>query len=507
MKTNVDFSVLKDGNIYKYYAGGQWKESRSGNLIEINNPYGGSLVGKIQACTKDEVDDVIATASMNVKCWEETLLRDRANVLQRAAAIIREHAEMLGQILMQENAKPLKSATSEINRTADIFDATAEAGIQMSGGESYLGDATPGYTRKKISMTYRVPLGVVLCIGPFNYPFNLTGSKIAPALMAGNSIVMKAPTEGSITASYYGVILEAAGVPPGVFNFVTGRGSEIGDHLVSHADIDMVAFTGSSSTGEHIAKTAGLKTLLLELGGKDAAIILEDADIKETIENVVAGAFKYSGQRCTAVKRVLPMPVIADKIVDGVVEKVKKLTVGNPADNVNIGPVISNKQADYIQELIDDALEKGAVLRCGNRRENNLMWPTVLDHVTPDMRVAWEEPFGPVLPVIRIESIKQAIEISNTSQYGLQGMIFTENIDLAFNIAQELEVGTVQINGQSSRGPDHFPFLGAKSSGLGTQGIKYSIQSMSRPKVIALNLTEKGKLIHPCKHPENALRP
>jgi glyceraldehyde-3-phosphate dehydrogenase (NADP+) len=194
------------------------------------------------------------------------------------------------------------------------------------------------------------------------------------------------------------------------------------------------------------------------------------------------------------------MPGIADKLIQKVKEKTIQISIGNPAENKTIGPLINSKQCDYVQGLIDDAIKKGAKLLCGNKREGNIMWPTILDNVTTEMRVAWEEPFGPILPFIRIKSADEAIEISNKSEYGLQGMIFTENLDLAFNIAQELEVGTVQINGKSERGPDHFPFLGTKSSGLGTQGIKYAIEAMSRPKVIVLNLSEKGKLVKQCKY-------
>ena len=493
------FKVLKDGLDYKYFTDGKWKKSSSGKVIAIKNPYNDELIGNIQACTKEEVDQTIQCARENIECWETTPTRERADILRKAAKMMVDWSEPLGDILMKEIGKPIKSAISEIVRTADIFNSTADAGSQLSG-ETIMGDAFKGFTKEKISLTYSVPLGVILCIGPFNYPFNLTGSKIAPALIAGNSVVLKPPTQGALTPLHFGIILEKAGVPPGVFNIITGRGSEIGDYLTSHPNIDMIAFTGSSETGKHLAQIAGMKPLLLELGGKDAAIVLDDADLDITINSIVSGAFSYSGQRCTAVKRVLPMPNIADKLVERVTEETLKLTIGDPAQNNTIGPLISSKQCDYVQGLIDDALEKGATLKCGNRREGNIMWPTILDNVTTDMRVAWEEPFGPILPFIRVYSADEAIKISNQSEYGLQGMIFTEKIDLAFNIAQELEVGSVQINGKSSRGPDHFPFLGTKSSGLGTQGIKYAIEAMSRPKAIVMNLTEKGKLIRECKY-------
>ena len=491
--------MMREELEFKYFISGTWKKSSSGKKLPIRNPYNNEIVGNVQACSIDEANRAITVASESIECWEEETQRERANILMKAAKLMKEWANPLGYIMMKEIGKPLNSAISEITRTAELFEATAEAGLQQEG-EAIYGESFKGFSKNKMSMTYRVPLGVILCIGPFNYPFNLTGSKIAPALMAGNTVVVKPPSQGAITPLFFGLIFEKVGVPPGVFNIITGRGSEIGDYLVQHPMVNMVSFTGSSETGKHLATVAGMKPLLLELGGKDAAIVLNDADLEVTANAIVSGAFSYSGQRCTAVKRVLPMPGIADKLVELVKKKTMNLSIGNPEENAAIGPLINSKQCNYVQGLIDDALEKGGTLIYGNKREGNIMWPTLLDNITSDMRIAWEEPFGPVLPFLRVYSAAEAIEISNKSEYGLQGMIFTENIDLAFNIAQELEVGTVQINGKSERGPDHFPFLGTKSSGLGTQGIKYSIEAMSRTKVIALNLSEKGKLIKTCKY-------
>lgn len=494
-----DSSIMRDNLDFRFFLAGTWKKSSSGKTIEIKNPYNQELIGTVSACSTEEADQVITIAKENLECWIEKTQRERADILRNAAKLMKEWADPLGYILMKEIGKPLKSAKSEIIRTSELFEATAEAGLQQEG-EAIYGDTFKGFGKDKISMTYRVPLGVILCIGPFNYPFNLTGSKIAPALMAGNTVVVKPPSQGAITPLFFGLILEKAGLPPGVMNIITGRGSEIGDYLVQHPLVNMISFTGSSETGKHLANVAGMKPLLLELGGKDAAIVLDDANLELTADAIVSGAFSYSGQRCTAVKRVLPMPGIADQLIELAKNKILNLKVGNPEENANIGPLISSHQCDYVQGLIDDALEKGSTLICGNKREDNIMWPTLLDNVTTEMRIAWEEPFGPVLPFIRVHSAEEAIEISNKSEYGLQGMIFTENIDLAFNIAQELEVGTVQVNGKSERGPDHFPFLGTKSSGLGTQGIKYSIEAMSRPKVIVMNLSERGKLVKNCKY-------
>src|SRR6056297_2191383 len=315
-----EFIKLDENGVYKYYVGGKWKTSSSGKTIAVLNPMNQEKVSEIQACTKEEIDEIVSVANGQRKCWEDTAIRERAEVLYNAADIIDEWADELGKILCETIGKPIGSAKSEITRTADIFRFTAEAGVQMKG-ETDVGDAFFGYSRKKIATTYRAPLGSILCIGPFNYPFNLTGTKIAPALIAGNSVIVKPPTDGAVAPLCYGKIFELAGLPPGLLNIVTGKGSEIGDYIVSHPDINMVAFTGSSSTGKRIAEKAGMKPLQLELGGKDAAIVLEDAEVEKTAKEIVAGAFSYSGQRCTAVKRVLPLPEIADNLIEKVVER------------------------------------------------------------------------------------------------------------------------------------------------------------------------------------------
>ena len=232
-----------------------------------------------------------------------------------------------------------------------------------------------------------------------------------------------------------------------------------------------------------------MKPVLMELGGKDAAIVLSDADLDLAAKNIVAGAYSYSGQRCTAIKRVLVMEDVADELVAKIKSLIEKLTVGNPLkEQVDIVPLIDNKSAEFVEGLMKDAEAKGATLVTGGKREGNLVYPTLYDNVTTDMKLAWEEPFGPVLPVIRIKDKDEALKIANKSEYGLQSSVFTGNMNDAFYIAEKLEVGTVQVNNKTERGPDHFPFLGVKASGMGTQGIKYSIESMTRPKAIVLNI-------------------
>lgn len=482
-------NIKSENNTYKNLVNGEWIESKTGNFIDVYSPIDNSLVGKVPAMTKEEVDAAIHSAKEAQKEWRNKNLNERADILYKAADLLVKNVDTIANIMMLEIGKDLKSSKSEILRTADFIRFTAESAKNLSG-ESLPGDSFPGFKNNKVSIIKREPLGVVLAISPFNYPVNLAASKIAPAIVIGNSVILKPATQGSICGLYLAKIFEMAGVPKGVLNTVTGRGSEIGDYITTHEDINFINFTGSTQIGTRISQKTTMVPLLMELGGKDAAIVLEDADLDLAAKNIVQGAFSYSGQRCTAVKRVLVVKNIADKLLDKIKLEMEKLIVGSPLDKeaLDVVPLIDNKSADFVQGLIDDSIKKGATVVIGNKRDGNLIYPTLLDNVTLDMNVAWEEPFGPVLPIIRVDNKDEAIKIANDSEYGLQSSVFTENINEAFYVAEKLEVGTVQVNNKTERGPDHFPFLGIKSSGIGTQGIRYSIESMSRPKAIVLNL-------------------
>ncbi|MBW9156751.1 NADP-dependent glyceraldehyde-3-phosphate dehydrogenase [Clostridium tagluense] len=475
-------SIVKDKN-YKNLFNGDWVTSN--NTIDILSPVDNSLVGTIPAMSKDEANIVIQNSKTSQKNWANMAISSRASILHKAAALLDENVDYLSQLMQVEIAKDKHSCIAEIKRTADFIRFTADAGKYLEG-ETIGADNFPGFKKNKISFVTKVPVGVVLAISPFNYPINLSASKIAPALIGGNSVILKPSTQGAISSLHLAAIFHEAGVPHGVINTITGRGCEIGDYLVTHKDINFINFTGSTQVGKHIAVIAGMVPMIMELGGKDAAIVLCDADIESAGRDIAAGAFSYSGQRCTAVKRVLVIDDVADSLTYELMKNIKLLKVGNPEDDCDITPLIDNKAADYVQELIDDALGHGATLLCGNKRNANLVYPTLFDNVTTDMRLAWEEPFGPVLPVIRVKNIKEAIDIANRSVYGLQTSVYTKNIDDAFNIANKLEVGTVQINNKPERGPDHFPFSGTKSSGMGTQGIRYSIEAMTRLKSTVL---------------------
>ena len=474
---------------FKNLINGEWVSSESNQFVDIFSPLDESLIGRVPAMATHEVDFTIAAAKQAQKVWKLQTVNERAAILYKAADLLLEYVDEMAHLLMLEIGKDMKSARSEIVRTADFIRFTADSGKNISG-ESIPGDSFPGFKNNKVSVVKREPLGVVLAISPFNYPVNLAASKIAPALIIGNSVVLKPATQGSLSGLYLARIFQMAGVPAGVLNTVTGKGSEIGDYITTHKDIDFINFTGSTEIGRRISRLSEMTPLLMELGGKDAAIVLEDADLEMTASHIVAGAYSYSGQRCTAVKRILIMESVADELVQKLKDKISHLKVGNPFEHesLDVVPLISTKAADFVVELMEDAKAKGAKTVIGGGRKGNLIEPTLYDHVTTDMRLAWEEPFGPVVPVIRVRSKEEAIQIANASEYGLQSSVFTENINDAFYIADQLEVGTVQVNNKTERGPDHFPFLGVKASGMGTQGIRYSIESMSRPKATVINL-------------------
>ncbi|HEK9097697.1 TPA: NADP-dependent glyceraldehyde-3-phosphate dehydrogenase [Streptococcus equi subsp. zooepidemicus] len=470
---------------YKNLVNGEWKLSE--NEIKIYAPATGEELGSVPAMSREEVDQVYASARAALADWRALSYVERAAYLHKAADILVRDAEKIGAVLSKEVAKGYKAAVSEVIRTAEIINYAAEEGLRMEG-EVLEGGSFEAASKKKIAIVRREPVGLVLAISPFNYPINLAGSKIAPALIAGNVVALKPPTQGSISGLLLAEVFAEAGLPAGVFNTITGRGSVIGDYIVEHEAVNFINFTGSTPIGERIGKLAGMRPIMLELGGKDSAIVLEDADIALAAKNIVAGAFGYSGQRCTAVKRVLVMESVADQLVAEIKGLVEKLLIGMPEDNADITPLIDTKAADFVEGLVNDATDKGAQALTEIKRDGNLICPILFDKVTTDMRLAWEEPFGPVLPVIRVSSVEEAISISNQSEYGLQASIFTSNFPQAFAIAEKLEVGTVHINNKTQRGTDNFPFLGAKKSGAGVQGVKYSIEAMTSLKSVVFDI-------------------
>ena len=470
---------------YQNLVNGEWKSSEK--EITIYSPINQEELGTVPAMSQTEVDEAMQAARAALPAWRALSAVERSAYLHKTAAILERDKEEIGTILAKEVAKGIKAAIGEVVRTADLIRYAAEEGLRITG-QAMEGGGFEAASKNKLAVVRREPVGVVLAIAPFNYPVNLSGSKIAPALIAGNVVMFKPPTQGSISGLLLAKAFEEAGIPAGVFNTITGRGSEIGDYIIEHKEVNFINFTGSTPIGERIGRLAGMRPIMLELGGKDAALVLEDADLEHAAKQIVAGAFSYSGQRCTAIKRVIVLESVADTLATLLQAEVAKLTVGDPFDNADITPVIDNASADFIWGLIEDAQEKGAQALTQIKREGNLLWPVLFDQVTKDMKVAWEEPFGPVLPIIRVANVEEAIVFANESEFGLQSSVFTNDFKKAFEIAEKLEVGTVHINNKTQRGPDNFPFLGVKGSGAGVQGIKYSIEAMTNVKSIVFDV-------------------
>ncbi|QXW66013.1 NADP-dependent glyceraldehyde-3-phosphate dehydrogenase [Streptobacillus moniliformis] len=455
--------------------------------INVLSPIDGSVLGSVKKMTQEDVNQIYINSRKLFKEWKKLSTAKRAEIMYKAADILDENKERIAILMSKEISKPFKDSLAEIERTVGLIKYSAEEGMRIFG-EVYEGKNYDESSKNKVAIVRREPVGIVLAISPFNYPINLAASKIVPALISGNTVVFKPASQGVLSGIELVKCFEEAGLPEGVLQIITGKGSEIGDYLNTHKEIDFINFTGSTSVGEKIGIQAKMKPILLELGGKDAAIVLEDANLDKAANDIVSGAFSYSGQRCTAIKRVLVMENVADELVDKIKNKVLNLKVGNPFENVVITPLIDEKSAIFVENLIMDAINKGAKALTEIKRESNLIYPVLLDNVNTEMDIAWEEPFGPVLPIIRVKSEKEALEIANNSEYGLQSSIFTNNIEKAFKFANELEVGTVHINNKTQRGPDNFPFLGIKNSGSGVQGIRHSILSMTKIKTIVLDM-------------------
>lgn len=471
---------------YKILVAGELLDSD--NKIEITNPSTLKPAGSVPSIEPRElVNKAMESAHDAFVSWSATDLQQRKQLLIKFAELLITHKDELADILVAEISKAKKESVTEIERTAEYIYETIGTYENIMMHPLTIGEETHGIKGKVGKFIYE-PVGVVLAISPFNYPVNLLLSKLAPALIAGNTVVYKPATQGSLIGARISELFAEAGFPSGVVNCVVGNGREVGDLLVTNPYVAMISFTGSAGVGNHIASLVSKIPLVLEMGGKDPAIVLADADLELAANEIVKGSLSYNGQRCTAIKRVLVVPEVHKQLADLIAEKAKKLTVGLPQDNTNITPVISARSADYIMSLVDDAVDKhNAKSLIPYTRKDNLISPIILDNVKLDAKVAWEEPFGPVLPIIECKNIEECIKVANTSEYGLQASIFTKDINLAESIAYKLDCGSVNINRAPSRGPDIFPFTGRKNSGFGVQGIVDAILSMVKIKGIVYN--------------------
>lgn len=465
---------------------GTWRPAASGGTFEVVSPIDGTVIAHAQKADVADLEEAIAAAKAARTAVRDMPAAERIAVCEDAAQIMREHIDAFTDIVTVDLGKTTKAARSETETTIQRLQLVREE-VRKIFGEYLPGDWMPGTVGKR-GIVLREPVGTVAAIGPFNYPLFIPAAKIIPAIAGGNSVVAKAPSDDPLPLLMFARVLEEAGLPDGALNVVTGSGSELGDALASSDDIGMVSFTGSTGAGKALSRATGPKPIHLELGGNAAAIVLPDADLAQAVGQTVSGALKGAGQRCSAVSRVLVVDDVYDDYVAAAREQAEDWVVGDPrADGVDIGPLVHDRAADNVAALVADAVEKGAELAIGGGRDGTYHEPTVLLDVPHTADIVWEETFGPVLTVVRVEDEAQAIEVANGSRYGLDSAVFTRDLDAAWRVASALEVGMVAVNAAPSHGVGHFPFGGrTPDSGVGREGLGYSIDESSALKTVVL---------------------
>ena len=437
---------------------------------DVINPYNGEIVDTVPIAYRSDVDNAVEAANNAKKALNELSAKEVSINLQNACEELEKESKNIAKLIVAEAGKPYKQAIVELQRSVETLQFAAEEAKRIYG-ESVPIDATGSTETRFLAFTKKVPLGVVGAITPFNYPVNLALHKIAPAIAAKNTVVMKPSMEAPLSALRLAEIINNH-FPDGVINSVTGYGSEVGDAMVVSTGVDKISFTGSVATGLFISSRAGMKKLTMELGGNDPLVILEDADIEKAVSAAVSGAFLFSGQVCIGVKRLILDNRIADEFIDMFVKEASKLKMGNPMDeSTDIGPVINESSALNIETSVNRAIEDGAELLLGGNRKECFYEPTILDNVTMDMDIVANETFGPIAPIIRVDGLDEAIKEANNTQYGLQAGVFTESIHSALRCANEIDAGSVLINKESTFRTDAMPFGGFKSSGMGKEAV------------------------------------
>jgi len=453
--------------------------------IEIRNPYNNEVIDKVPGASREDAKEAISAAKMAKDEMISLTAYRISEALYDASQELKKSLDEFSRLITLDSGKPIKAARDEVKRSIETLKLSAEESKRIYG-ESIPMDAGIG-GKNFIGFTIKLPLGVIAAITPFNFPLNLAIHKVGPALASKNTVILKPSLKAPLSALKLGELLNEY-FPPGAVNVLTGKSSIIGEEILKSEDIDKITFTGGFKTGEMIAKKSGMKKITLELGGNDPIIVLRDANIEKAVEGTIRGSYLYSGQVCIAVKRIIVDEEVADEFIQKLVKETSKLKMGDPINpKTDIGPLISEKAAVNIEEVVLEAVDNGAELLYGGRRHGNFFEPTVLDNVKPSMRLVQEETFGPVSPIIRVKDADEALKVANDTCYALQAGVFTDNIHEALRFALELEAGTVLINKQSTYRVDHMPFGGFGCSGMGKEGVKYAIDDMTRTKLLIFN--------------------
>ena len=452
----------------------------------VINPYNAEVIDTVPISHLNNVDKAIEAANNAKEALQEMSAFKISNKLFNVCEKLKENRDDFAELLTKEVGKPINEAYVELDRSIETLKLAAEEAKRIYGESVPLDAGLNG--KGFFAFTQKLPLGVVAAITPFNYPLNLTIHKIAPAIAAKNTVIIKPPTEAPLTVIKFAGLVDEE-FPNGVINVVTGYGSEVGDALVASDNIDKISFTGSVPTGLMISQRAGMKKVTLELGGNDPLIVLDDANVDAAVKGVINGAYLNAGQVCMGVKRIIVQEGIYEEFKQKLVEETLKIRMGNPMDKeTQLGTLISQKAAIQVEETVNNAVKAGAEILVGGKRDGAFYEATVIDKVTPDMDLVINETFGPVAPLMKVKNVDEAIKLANATEYGLQAGVFTENYRDALKCVNEIEAGTVFVNKQSTFRTDNMPFGGFKSSGCGKEGIKYAVEEMTKTKLIGLNL-------------------
>jgi putative phosphonoacetaldehyde dehydrogenase len=457
---------------------------RSDHGFDVHNPYTNQVIG---SCPKASIADV-QHAFASAKAYRAELSRsDRSTILRKTAELLVARKQEIAELITAESGLCLKDTIYEVGRAYDVFFLSSTAVIK-DDGEIFSCDITPHGKKRRI-YTQRDPLlGAISAITPFNHPLNQVAHKIAPSIATNNRMVLKPSEKTPLTALLLADILYEAGLPREMFQVITGDPRDIADTMLTDPSVDLITFTGGVKVGKYIAEHMGYRRAILELGGNDPLIVMEDADLEEASNLAVYGSYKNSGQRCTAVKRMIIHQAVADRFVELLVEKSRKIKYGDPMDpETDMGSVIDEASALYCEEMVNDAVGRGAKLLYGNIRKGALYSPTVVDHVAYDAPLVKWECFGPVSPIIRVKDIDEAIRVSNSTSYGLSSGVCTNRLDYITRFVRELQVGTVNVREVPGYRIEMSPFGGIKDSGLGhKEGVIEAMKGFTNVKTYSL---------------------
>jgi len=470
---------------YHMLINGKWLSGKE--MIEVRNPFNDDIIGVVPRANKADVEMAIASAQEAFHAISTMPAHRRSKILETTAVLIDQHKEEIAAIIATESGKAWKYALGEANRAAETFKFAAEEAKQIHGATVPM-DASVG-SENRIGFFMRFPVGVIAAISPFNFPINLVAHKVAPAIAAGNSIVLKPATTTPLTALRLGELLLEAGLPAGALNIIIGSGATVGDWLVTDPRVALVTFTGSPPVGKHIMSRGGLKKYTMELGSNSAVIVCEDAAIDAAIPRCVMGSFANSGQICISVQRIYVHQSIEAEFLDKFVRATQQQVVGDPLQtDCDVGPMIDLKEAERVESWVQEAVAAGAKILTGGTREGALFQPTVLTGVRPEMKVVQDEIFGPVVSIIPFSDFDEVIKRVDDSKFGLQAGIYTSDLNKAFDAVKRINVGGIIINDVPTYRVDHMPYGGNKESGIGREGLKYAIEEMTNIRMVCFNL-------------------